>query len=458
MAMNYDQATALRIKAWLMNNGLTENGTYGLMANMYCESGFRANNLQNSGERKLGITDDEYVAMVDSGEYTNFVRDSHGFGICQWTFWSRKEALLNFARAMGASIGDETMQLEYLIQELSKKYPTVLNLLRTSDDERECAIRVMLDFERPANQSEKNQQKRADYATELRSALGNEDKMIRLALDAGHGYDTPGKRCSDENQTREWYLNDRVVDKLERKLLDYNCEVLRTDDSTGAVDVPKEDRADASNDFDADYFISVHHNAGANGTNAGGTVVYHYCNTDKGIRLAEELYQEVVAHTGLVGNRSSKVVKSGKYVLVNTNTYAYLIENGFMDSAIDLPIILTDEHAENTAEGILQFLIKNCGLTRKENVAEEVPETVPESEIAEEEIVEESVPVEYFPKLDSYRASLKDALKAVGVDDPDFEYCKKVANANDIKDYAALRLQDGIAMKWMRQGKLIKPE
>lgn len=169
--MNYDKNTALRIKTWLVNNGLTNHGAYGLMANIYCESGFKANNLQNSHSRKLGLSDEQYTAAVDSGEYTNFVRDSAGYGLCQWTFWSRKEALLNYRNQSGRSIGDEEMQLEYLMYELRKKYPTVLNLLKTSNDERECAIRVMLDFERPANQSEANQQKRANYATQLMNEL-----------------------------------------------------------------------------------------------------------------------------------------------------------------------------------------------------------------------------------------------------------------------------------------------
>ena len=225
MAMNYDRATALRIKAWLMAHGLTENGTYGMMANLYVESGFRANNLQNSYVKKLGLSDEEYTAKVDDGTYCNFTQDHAGYGLCQWTFWSRKEALLNYAKSIGASIGDESTQLEYLLQELTKKYPTVLKLLTTSNDERECAIRVMLDFERPANQSEENQCRRADFATELKSALKEEPKMgIKVAIDAGHGLYTSGKRCMkslDPNETREWVLNSRIAEKLERLLLEH---------------------------------------------------------------------------------------------------------------------------------------------------------------------------------------------------------------------------------------------
>jgi len=45
--------------------------------------------------------------------------------------------------------------------------------------------------------------------------------MFKLALTAGHYYYTAGKRCLktiDPKETREWWLNDRVVDKIEKLL------------------------------------------------------------------------------------------------------------------------------------------------------------------------------------------------------------------------------------------------
>ena len=139
-------------------------GVAGLMGNLNAESGgFRANNLQNSYERSLGMSDDEYTAAVDSGAYTNFVHDSAGYGIAQWTFWSRKEALLNFARQRGASIGDLYMQLDYLWYELSVKYSTLATVLRNATSVREASDVILLQFERPADQSEAAQIRRASY-------------------------------------------------------------------------------------------------------------------------------------------------------------------------------------------------------------------------------------------------------------------------------------------------------
>ena len=137
-------------------------GAAGLMGNLYAESGLRPNNLQNTYERSLGMTDAEYTAAVDSGAYTNFVRDSAGYGLAQWTYWSRKQALLQFAQAVGKSIGDLQMQLDFLWKEI-QGYTTVLNTLKTAQDVRTASDAVLTKYERPADQGDAVQQKRASY-------------------------------------------------------------------------------------------------------------------------------------------------------------------------------------------------------------------------------------------------------------------------------------------------------
>lgn len=143
--------------------GLNEYGIAGLMGNLFAESGLKSNNLQNSYETSLGMNDNAYVTAVDNGTYTNFVYDKAGFGIAQWTFWSRKQALLDFAKASGKSIGDLYMQLDFLWKELSEGYSNVLNVLRLATSVPEASNAVLLNFEKPANQSVGVQKKRAEY-------------------------------------------------------------------------------------------------------------------------------------------------------------------------------------------------------------------------------------------------------------------------------------------------------
>ncbi len=151
------------IWSFLKAKGLTDTGAAGLMGNLYAESGLRPNNLQNSYEGKLGMADAEYTEMVDHGTYTNFVHDKAGYGLCQWTYWSRKQALLDYAKAKGTSIGDLEMQLDFLVQELAGSFPTVLRALKNAASVREASDAVLLQFERPADQSEAAKVKRAGY-------------------------------------------------------------------------------------------------------------------------------------------------------------------------------------------------------------------------------------------------------------------------------------------------------
>ncbi len=155
--------TEEKIWSFLKARGLNDAGTAGLMGNLYAESGLRPNNLQNSCEGKLGMTDAEYTERVDSGSYTNFVRDSAGYGLCQWTYWSRKKALLAYAKKAGKSIGDLEMQLGFLMQELASGYKAVLATLKTAASVQAASDAVLLQFERPADQSEAAKVKRAGY-------------------------------------------------------------------------------------------------------------------------------------------------------------------------------------------------------------------------------------------------------------------------------------------------------
>ena len=137
-------------------------GTAGLMGNLYAESALKPTNLQNTYEKSLGMTDAQYTAAVDNGTYTNFVKDSAGYGLAQWTYWSRKQALLEFVKAKGKSVGDLATQLEFLIQEISG-YKTVFSTLQSAASVKAASDAVLTGFEKPADQSDSAKTKRAGY-------------------------------------------------------------------------------------------------------------------------------------------------------------------------------------------------------------------------------------------------------------------------------------------------------
>ena len=223
--------------------------------------------------------------------------------------------------------------------------------------------------------------------------------MFKLALDAGHGLYTAGKRCLkalDPNETREWPLNSRICNKIEQKLKEYNgIEVLRVDDTTGAVDIALSNRCRAANDWGADYYLSIHHNAGIGGGLGGGFEVYRYIklspdgNTAKKQKIiADELVKAGVSR----GNRSSNIKSADFAVLRDTAMEASLIECAFMDSATDVPLLLTDEFAERVANACVNAVALFGNLTKK--VTEAPPEEAPPEEPTAEEPNEEPTPEE----------------------------------------------------------------
>lgn len=145
----------------LEKEGFNDFGKAGVLANIRAESAMRPNNAQDSGNRRLNMTDEAYTAAVDNGTYTNFVRDAIGYGLCQWTYWSRKKALLDFAKQYGRSVGDLGMQIAYMIREF-RSYG-ILDKLKTSASVYDATKCMMLEFEKPANQSEANVRARVRY-------------------------------------------------------------------------------------------------------------------------------------------------------------------------------------------------------------------------------------------------------------------------------------------------------
>mgnify|MGYP003298076894 CR=1 FL=1 len=170
--INYNEK---QIYDYLYSRIKNHYGTSGLMGNLKAESNLKANNLQNSFEQRLGLKDDDYVVAVDKGIYTNFVKDSAGFGLWQLTYWSRKEGFLNYCKSKNASIGCYETQLEYLIIELEGY--KLLDDLQNAKSIREASDVILLKFEKPADQSEKVKEKRASFGQEFYNKYATKEEV-----------------------------------------------------------------------------------------------------------------------------------------------------------------------------------------------------------------------------------------------------------------------------------------
>jgi len=194
-------ANEKKIYRWLKNEkGLNTAAACGVLVNIYSESSFNPQNLQNTYEKPLGYTDQTYTEAVDNGTYTNFVHDAAGYGLCQWTYWSRKEGLLNYADKRGTSIGDLEMQLEYMFSEMSASVKRYLqNVENTAQGAYDAAHYFCLTYERPANMEKqaviRGNLARNTYWPEYQpevlvklDAQGGTVEPDRLVLDCGEPY------------------------------------------------------------------------------------------------------------------------------------------------------------------------------------------------------------------------------------------------------------------------------
>ena len=180
-------ASAHELEIWNFLMDLTGNayGAAGLMGNLYAESGLSPTNLQDSYEGPLGYDDQSYTNAVDNGTYQNFVDDQAGYGLAQWTYSTRKQALLTLAKRRGTSIGSLDTQLEYLARELDGG--SILADLRNASSVREASDIVMIRFENPADQSERAKELRASYCeyyyNKMTLGIGAEGSLTQKQID-----------------------------------------------------------------------------------------------------------------------------------------------------------------------------------------------------------------------------------------------------------------------------------
>lgn len=182
----------------LMEDIQNEIGVAAAMGNLYAESGLIPHRVQ--GDFSSGYSYSvQYTAQVDSGaisEY-NFVHNGPnggGYGLAQWTYYTRKQALYNMKQSMGVSIGSVDLACAYLLHELKTSYGSVYNALRNATSISTATVKFMLDFENPADQSTAAQNTRIQYAQEMYDTYYQEYAWpcpTTATITSYYGYRTP---------------------------------------------------------------------------------------------------------------------------------------------------------------------------------------------------------------------------------------------------------------------------
>jgi len=182
-----------------------------------------------------------------------------------------------------------------------------------------------------------------------------------LVLDKGHGGKDPGA-CG--NGLEEANLTDDICNRIAAKLVPYDVQVKFAPRSDSL-----NERAAFANDLGADYFCSIHINAG------GGTGFESYVHTDAGddterIRtmLHSTIYSGFLAGQGVV-DRGKK--RANFAVLRETYMPAVLLENLFIDTAKDAARLSDPAFLNGLANEIAYGLVVALNIPRKQ-VAQEV--------------------------------------------------------------------------------------
>lgn len=170
--MTWQNGSSTEEKVWIYlieECGLTKAGAAGVLGNMANESWVRPTTVQ----RGYGWTDEGYTSAVDSGSYSNFVYDSIGYGLVQFTYWSLKKIVYDNAKSSGKSVGDLEVQLRSVKQMLEQSYQSLHSILKSSNDVRTCCVQFLLQYERPADQSQSVQDKRTASAQQYYDQFQN---------------------------------------------------------------------------------------------------------------------------------------------------------------------------------------------------------------------------------------------------------------------------------------------
>lgn len=117
----------LTIYQHLRSGGLSPAGACAVMGNMFCESALQPDNVEN----RCPMSDAVYTSGVDNGTISQeeFSNDQYGYGLCQWTYHSRKRELWNLVKSRGVSIGNEAAQCDMCLLELRRDFSMLYRLL-----------------------------------------------------------------------------------------------------------------------------------------------------------------------------------------------------------------------------------------------------------------------------------------------------------------------------------------
>ena len=155
----------------LRKAGCTVTGALALMGNWQCESGLEACRVQGDFQSDR-LKSKNYASRIDNALVSDeeWIADGLGWGLAQWTYFSRKSSLLRFCRKRSISVANETAQVDFAISELQSSFSTVWSAL-TKAKEEDLYSTVELVCRRYEAPAFNNIQARVNAALDLKNQL-----------------------------------------------------------------------------------------------------------------------------------------------------------------------------------------------------------------------------------------------------------------------------------------------
>lgn len=146
-----------------------EYGVAGMMGNLQAESGCIP--YRKQGDFTINYSKSlTYTKNINNGSITeyDFVHDSIGYGLAQWTYYTRKQNLYDkYKSGSYSSIGDIRLGCDMLWSELQGSFSGVLSSLQNATSVKQASDAFLHDFEKPLDQSEDVERYRASIGQDF---------------------------------------------------------------------------------------------------------------------------------------------------------------------------------------------------------------------------------------------------------------------------------------------------
>ena len=173
---------------------------------------------------------------------------------------------------------------------------------------------------------------------------------MRIFIDAGHGGSNPG--AIGTNGLNESEVNLDVSLRLGRLLISRGYDVKYS--RTSNTNVGLKERANLANQWNANYFISIHCNANINPLYKGTSTYYYKPNTVAS-NLALTVNNSLIS---MINTPDLGTMQANFAVLRYTTMPAILVELAFISNPQEASLLATPSFRENCAIGIFNGIIE----------------------------------------------------------------------------------------------------